>query len=777
VSPTLDAFFRSWPVAPWLTATLLVTAGVYARGWNMLHRRDPRRWHIGRLAAFLAGLVAVFLALASPIEPFASFFLSVHMLQHLLLMMVAPPLVWLGWPMLPFLRGLPEPVRSYWIAPLLRWRPVQQLFTMLAHPLVAWPLFVGTTWLWHTPRGYELGLSQDMWHIAEHFCFVASALVFWYPVVRPYPSRLGSPRWILFPYLLLADVQNTLLAAWLTFSPKVLYAHYSRVPAVGGYSPLDDQAAAGVLMWVPGSIAFLLPLFWLGVAYLFGSHRQGDERTVDVRRAPTANKWPTLPIIEPNRPVASARRFDLTSVAGIGPFLRWRHARLSLQLSMALAAVLVIYDGLRGPQLSPMNLAGVLPWIHWRGLLILGLLVAGNLFCLACPFTLPRSIARGWRPAGKPWPRRLRSKWLAVGLVFIFLWGYEAFALWDSPWVTAWIAVGYFVAAFVVDSCFSGAAFCKYVCPIGQFNFVQSLMSPLEVGVRESTVCETCHTRECIHGSKSNIGCEMGLFQPRKQGNFDCTFCLACVHACPHENVGVLATVPGRSLWSDRLRSGIGRVSRRPDLAAITLVLVFGAFANAAGMVGPIVHWHDLLSRQVGGAPRVIATTAFYLLTIIMLPLLAVIIAAALSSSWGSLSERRLTIATRFSMALIPLGFAMWLAHYSFHFFTSAETIIPVTQRFIADLGWSGWGDPLWHCACCRPAADWIVKLEVLMLDCGLLLSLYTGFRIAESYSKNTARALKVFAPWATLMVFLFSCGVWIIFQPMEMRGTLPAIG
>ncbi len=106
MSPTLNAFLRSWPFAPWLTASLLASAVIYFRGWRLLHRRDPVRWHVGRPAAFLGGLAAVFLALASPIEPFAALLLQVHMLQHLLLMMVAPPLIWLGWPLFPLLRGL-----------------------------------------------------------------------------------------------------------------------------------------------------------------------------------------------------------------------------------------------------------------------------------------------------------------------------------------------------------------------------------------------------------------------------------------------------------------------------------------------------------------------------------------------------------------------------------------------------------------------------------------------------------------------------------------------
>ncbi len=575
-------------------------------------------------------------------------------------MMVAPPLLWLGWPLFPIVRGLPEPVRTYWIAPLLRSRRLRRTFSFLTHPFVAWPLYVAATWLWHLPPAYELGLANDNWHFVEHACFLATALLFWYPVVRPYPSRPRWPKWLLFPYLLLADVQNTLLAAWLTFTPRVLYSHYTRVPRLDGISALDDQHAAGVVMWVPGSVAFLLPMFWIGVTYLLGTDRDRPARR---RRAQLAN--------------AGNAPFDLLDLPVLGPFLRWRHSRRVLQLVLAALAVVVIFDGLRGPQVAAMNLAGVLPWIHWRGLLILSLLVAGNVFCMACPFTLPRSLAARWLPSGRPWPRWLRSKWLAVALVAIFLWSYEAFALWDNPWITAWIAVGYFVAAFAVDSFFRGAAFCKYVCPIGQFNFVQSLVSPLEVAVREPALCGTCTTHECIRGSATIPGCQTHLFQPRKQGNLDCTFCLDCVHSCPHTNVGLLATVPGRTLWSDPFRSGIGRFSRRPDLAALVLVLVFGAFANAAGMIEPVVEWQDRLRLTLNDPPQLAITTASYFFALILLPLAAVALAAAASRRFARLGDSTLTTATRFAFALVPIGFGMWLAHYSFHFSPAGKRSSP----------------------------------------------------------------------------------------------------
>lgn len=756
-----DAILRSWPVAPWLTFSLLITAAIYAIGWRTLNRRDPNRWGIGRFAAFMGGLTAIYLALASPIEVFSSFLLTSHMLQHLLLIMVAPPLIWLGWPMFPIVRGLPEPVRRYWVAPLLRSRALNAAFSRLAHPLVAWPIFVGMTWLWHLPPTYSLGLTNNGWHIVQHTCFLAAAFVFWYPVVRPYPSRPTWPKWWLLPYLLLADVQNTVLAAWITFSPRVLYSHYEQVPRWDGISALGDQRAAGVLMWVPGSIALLAPMFWIALTYLLPSPKL---------RLPRGHRVAT------SAP-ARSRRFDLLRTPLVGRFLRWRYSRRVLQGVVWLAAALVIVDGLWGPQFAPMNLAGVAPWIHWRGVLILSLLVAGNFFCMACPFTLPRSLAGRLLPAGRPWPSWLRNKWLAVVLVAVFLWSYEAFALWDNPWITAWIAIGYFVAAFAVDSFFSAGSFCKYVCPIGQFNFVQSLASPLAVTIRDASICTTCTSRECIAGNGAVAGCSSHLYQPQKFGNMDCTFCLDCVHACPHENVGILASLPGQTLWADPLRSGVGRFSQRYDLAALVILLVFGAFANAAGMVGPVVEWQSRFAQQLSGLPPDVITSASYLIALVVLPLFLVALVSAASRRWANLEEPALRTATRFAYALVPLGFAMWLAHYSFHFFTSWQSLWPVTQRFAQDHGWAALGTPEWTCACCAGAAAWIPRAELLFLDFGLLGSLYAAYRIAELNTKSATQAVKSFMPWATLAVLLFVVAVWIIYQPMQMRGTISLAG
>lgn len=184
-----------------------------------------------------------------------------------------------------------------------------------------------------------------------------------------------------------------------------------------------------------------------------------------------------------------APRLDLLRMPLLGVFLRWRWARLAVQLGMLAVGALVIYDGFTGPSLAPHNIATVLTWVHYRGFVVFALLLAGNLFCMSCPFALPRTVARRLGRGGRRWPRRLRNKWTAIAVLLLFFWVYEWLDLWASPWLTAWVVVGYFVASFVLEAWFGESPFCKYVCPLGTFNFVGSTISPLQITVRDAAVC------------------------------------------------------------------------------------------------------------------------------------------------------------------------------------------------------------------------------------------------------------------------------------------------
>jgi ferredoxin len=460
----------------------------------------------------------------------------------------------------------------------------------------------------------------------------------------------------------------------------------------------------------------------------------------------------------------------------IGGFLRWRHARTTLQVLLLLAAVAVVLDGLLGPQLAPANLATVLTWVHYRGLLVIVLLAAGNFFCMGCPFVLVRDVGRRVRAPWLRWPRSLRTKWIGIALFAAVLFNYELFDLWALPRATAYLALAYFGAALAIDLVFSGATFCKYLCPIGQFNFVASTVSPLELRTREPETCRTCRTVDCIKGRRqpgaphvvTQRGCELRLFQPLKVGNMDCTFCLDCVQACPHDNVALATRVPGAELFDGRRRSGIGRFGQRPDIAALVVLFAFGAMLNAVGMVKPIHGLEQWLSRAMGGASEGWVLGLIFFAGLCLVPLVLLGGAAAVTRLASGDGRSIGQIAVHYAYALVPFGFGVWLAHYGFHLLTGALTIVPVTQSAVVDLlGWAALGEPRWRWTGMRPGEVFPIQLGLILL--GTVGSLAVAYHVSERDYRD--RPGSATAAWAVVMVALATAAIWILSQPMEMRG------
>ena len=266
----------AWAPAAGTVAGLAVTGLVYVRGWRGLNARHPARFSVWRLAAFLAGLASIALAVASPLDAAADRTFSAHMVQHLVLLVLAPPLLLGGAPLVPVMRGLPRSVARTLAQPIL----ASPLPRVLTHPAVGLTAITLATWLWHVPAAFELALHSELWHAIEHLSFVVSGVLFWWPVVQPFPTPPRMPRWALLPYFLLADLQNTVLAALLTFSDRVLYPSYATL--AGPAAALEDQTLAGVLMWVPMSVAYLAPAVAVTVELL---SPRGDRSSAPAARA------------------------------------------------------------------------------------------------------------------------------------------------------------------------------------------------------------------------------------------------------------------------------------------------------------------------------------------------------------------------------------------------------------------------------------------------------------------------------------------------------------
>ncbi len=239
----------------------------------------------------------------------------------------------------------------------------------------------------------------------------------------------------------------------------------------------------------------------------------------------------------------------------------------------------------------------------------------------------------------------------------------------------------------------------------------------------------------------------MQLFQPKKLGNFDCTFCLDCVQACPQQNVGILRVLPGESLREDSHGSGIGRLNRRPDVAALALILVFGAFLNAAGMTEPVMMWMHRWHARLALSSMVPVVTALYAGGLLIVPAILAAACGWVSHRWAQAGASWKDLTCSFTVALIPVGFAMWLAHFSNHLVAGWSTVVPAVQRFFSRP--SGSYPQAW-------IPGWAPSLELVFLDVGLLLTLYTAWRVARHVTSRVSggdrMALAVMSPWAVLV-------------------------
>jgi cytochrome c oxidase assembly factor CtaG/polyferredoxin len=805
MSPTAQAILSSWTFESRIVVVLVLPLILYLLGWRILHGTSPERFPAWRAVAFTGGLVALWLAMASPLDAFSGLLLSAHMVQHLLLMSVAPPLILLGAPLLPLLRGLPRKFARDGVGPFLVWPALRRVGNAVTHPVSCWIVMAIMLCAWHVPAAFDLALRSPSWHKVEHACFLGAALLFWWPVVRSFPCRPRWPLWSVPLYLLAADLLNTTLSAILTFSDHVLYQPYLVAPRLFGTTALTDQNCAGVIMWVPGSLVFLIPAALIAMQYLTPSqllvrpqrvntfnHGWTRMNTDEIRISHSKivsrlmglwtafrkirrrlNPCPSVPIGGQFSGTGSGR-FDLLSVPLVGRFLHSQAGRRILQTTLFLVAVAVILDGLFGPQVSSANLAGVLPWTYWRILVVIALLAAGNLFCLACPFTLFRQLGQRLGYRQRPWPRALRSKWLGIGLLVLFFWGYEVFSLWDKPIWTAWLIINYFLVAFAIDALFSGASFCKYVCPIGQFQFVASLVSPLEVKVREPAVCAGCKTHDCLRGNHRQRGCEMDLYLPRKAGNFDCTFCLDCVRACPHDNIAVMTVAPGAAVFRDAQPSAMRRRLLKPDITALALVFVFAAFANAALMVSPITRWRDHITMRLNLTSDLPVTTALLVFSLIIAPMILVCGSVLAGRAVAGLAVPKGELIRRFSLALVPLALAMWAAHFLFHFVMGWNSAWPALQRALGELGLALANQQAFRTSNLLSPEN-VRILQTVLLDAGLLVTLYLGWRVARIYAPKLRLAVRVMAPWGSLAVALYLFGLWTCLQPMQMRGLATA--
>ena len=259
--------WSAWSFEPAVIIGLALSAWLYLRGVRSLWRsagpgHGIRRWEA---AAFAGGWIMLLLALVSPLHRLGVVLFSAHMAQHELLMAAAAPLLILGRPLVPFVWALPITWRRTvgdWAAVA----PVRGTWDLLTLPLVAWSLHGVAIWLWHVPSLFEATLRSDWVHTLQHMSFLGTGLLFWWALLRGGGGRVGRPAAVL--YLFTTSLHTTILGALLTFSSRAWYPVYAPATAAWGLTPLEDQQLAGLIMWVPANLSYLIAALAIASAWL-----------------------------------------------------------------------------------------------------------------------------------------------------------------------------------------------------------------------------------------------------------------------------------------------------------------------------------------------------------------------------------------------------------------------------------------------------------------------------------------------------------------------------
>ncbi len=250
---------RVWDFRPEVVLVLLLAATLFSLGWWRLRQVPSRRFaRVWRLAAYLGGLGLLGLALLSPIDTLGSYLLSMHMVQHLLLIMLAPAFLLIANP-LPFaLWGMPTALR-HWVGGLLsRGTWPRRALTVLTSPGVVWMALVVILVGWHDPRVYDAALRSELMHNLEHLTFFGVAMLFWWHVTGAGPRIHGASSVGVRIALLLATIPITMgIGIVIALSTQPIYLSYMTVPRVLGLSVMKDQQLAGAIMWIPGSMMLI----------------------------------------------------------------------------------------------------------------------------------------------------------------------------------------------------------------------------------------------------------------------------------------------------------------------------------------------------------------------------------------------------------------------------------------------------------------------------------------------------------------------------------------
>jgi polyferredoxin/plastocyanin len=436
-------------------------------------------------------------------------------------------------------------------------------------------------------------------------------------------------------------------------------------------------------------------------------------------------------------PQAAGRRIELTRIPLLKRLLLWRGFQPVLMLATLFGFVLAMMTGLFGTPVGSKNFGIIFVWIVWWAVLKIVLVpLTGRLWCTMCPIPAPGEwlqrrgivVKRGNRPLSlaRKWPRKLDNVWLQnVGLLAVTIFSPIILTV---PSVTGIVLLIFIVMAVVLSLVFERRVFCRYFCPVGGFVGLYSLVSPLELRVKDLEVCRNHREKECYLGSAEGHGCPWMVKPWRLQRNAYCGLCTECLKTCPKDNVAVNLRPFGSDLFVERGR-GLGEAYNA--LIMLTCALLYSAIF--LGPWGWLKDWAGVTS--ISG--RALYAGVFLAVNLLVVPglfLLATALSKGLSAVRG-VSLKQLFI--NHSYALVPMGLSMWIAFsFSFIFVNGSYALSIISDPF-------GWGWDLFGTRSFpwTPVLIGLVPyLQVATLIAGLVFSIYVAYRIGQQHSANESQ-------------------------------------
>ncbi|GIK64381.1 MAG: hypothetical protein BroJett018_21750 [Chloroflexota bacterium] len=444
------------------------------------------------------------------------------------------------------------------------------------------------------------------------------------------------------------------------------------------------------------------------------------------------------------------------------PFLRGilksRLFQPVLTLTTLFFFTLAIVTGLFGTPVGNRNFGIVFVWIVWWGLLIILLVpFLGRLWCAACPIPVPgewlqrRGIInrRQGRLSTLRWkfPKRLRNMWLQnFGFLGIAI--FSAIIL-TRPEVSAWLLLGFSLIGIVLSILYENRVFCRYVCPVGGFIGLYSLMAPIEVRVADPQVCATHTPKDCIIGNEYAYGCPWMVFPGTLERNTYCGMCMECIKACPKNNVVINLRPVGSDLMVAK--------ERRLDEAYKAFIMLACALLYSAVLLGP---WGWLKQwANMDTLPHwLIYAGVFLLANLLLLPGLFTL-TALLSRRWGGVQVPLRQLVTDYAYTLVPLGLTAWIAFSFSLVFTNGSYAFGVLSD---PFGW-GWNlfgttESAW-----TPFGSSLIPfLQTGILTAGMLFAVNTAYKIAGQHTPNPRQALRGMLPVAGFITSITFVFLWL---------------